>query len=93
MAEQEPTQQSEGAAPASVPQSVKAALERDGEGWRVRVPLGQENVSVEKRTFVREEIQVVRRTTEEVAKISETVRREELTLEKTGDLHVQEPPR
>ena len=60
--------------------------ERHERGWRVHVPVNAEDVSVQKRAFVVEEVEVRRELVEDVEPVTETVRREELRVETRGEL-------
>ena len=55
----------------------------------IRVPLHEEQVSVEKRTVVTEEINVGKRQFQDTERVSGTVRREEAHIQQEGDLHVE----
>lgn len=52
----------------------------------VRIPLMEEEVDVQKRAVVREEISVGKRPVEETRTVSDTVRREEARIESEGDV-------
>ena len=54
----------------------------------VEVPVREEQVEVEKRPVVYEEVGVGKRTTRETEQISDTVRREELRVDREGDASV-----
>ena len=60
-----------------------------GEGQTIDVPVREERVEVEKRPVVYEEVGLGKRATEETQQVSDTVRREELRMEKEGDIDVQ----
>jgi hypothetical protein len=60
-------------------------------GWTVRVPVRREEVSVEKRAVVVEEVVLRRRSVEEVVSREETLRREEIRVDAEGDLEVTQP--
>ena len=53
------------------------------------MPVREERVEVEKRPVVYEEVGLGKRATEETQQVSDTVRREELRMEKEGDIDVQ----
>jgi len=57
------------------------------------VPLSEDRVSVEKRPVVREEVEVGKRQVQDTKKVDRDVRREELKVEKEGDVSVEEEPR
>ena len=52
-----------------------------GEGDTIRIPLSEERASVDKNTFVREEVSVGKRTVEDVKDLSGEVRSEELIVD------------
>jgi len=52
-----------------------------GDGATIRVPLSREEVDVQKRTVVTEEVQVGQRRVEETKHVSETLRKEELDID------------
>jgi len=60
-----------------------------GEGETYRVPVRDEQVSVEKQPVEREEVSLGKRPVEETKRVSDTVRREEARVERTGDAKVQ----
>jgi uncharacterized protein (TIGR02271 family) len=62
---------------------------RDTESQTIDVPVREERLEVEKRPVVYEEVGVGKRATEEIQEVSETVRREELRMDKEGDIEVQ----
>jgi uncharacterized protein (TIGR02271 family) len=63
-----------------------------GETETINVPVREEHVEVEKRPVVYEEIGVGKRATQETQQVSETVRREELRMDKDGDVEVRHDP-
>jgi uncharacterized protein (TIGR02271 family) len=65
---------------------------RDTESETIKVPVREERLEVEKRPVVYEEVGVGKRATEETQQVSETVRREELRIDKEGDIDVQGEP-
>jgi uncharacterized protein (TIGR02271 family) len=65
------------------------ATERD----TVRVPVREERVEVEKQPVVYEEVGVGKRVTQETQQVSDTVRREELRMDKDGDVDVDAEPK
>ena len=71
--------------PDSRPSSPPAAVERSGEGWSIRIPLGEQRISVEKRVFVREELAVEKVARASVVQMTETVKSERLKLEGAND--------
>ena len=58
----------------------------------IDVPVREERLEVEKRPVVYEEVGVGKRATEETEQVSDTVRREELRMDKQGDIDVQGEP-
>ena len=65
-------------------------VEDDGE---MRIPLSEEQVRIEKRPVVRDEVVVGKRNVEGIQRVSEDVRREELRIDEQADTQtsVQEP--
>ena len=59
----------------------------EGEG-SIRVPVHEEQVLVEKRPVVKEEIKVGKQQVQETKQVSGTVRREEARIEGEGEGHV-----
>ena len=59
------------------------------EGQTIDVPVREERVEVEKQPVVYEEVGIGKRATQETEQVSDTVRREELRMEKEGDVDVQ----
>jgi uncharacterized protein (TIGR02271 family) len=59
----------------------------------IRVPVREERVDVEKQPVVYEEVGVAKRVTQETQKVSDTVRREELRVDKDGDVDVRADPK
>lgn len=55
----------------------------------VRIPLMEEEVDVQKRAVVREELSVGKRQVQDTEKVSDTVRREEARIESQGDVGVR----
>jgi uncharacterized protein (TIGR02271 family) len=66
------------------------------EGEEIRVPVQKEKVRLEKQTAVAEEVQVGKRPVTETEHLTDTVRREELRVDKEGNAKVRdtrkEPP-
>jgi uncharacterized protein (TIGR02271 family) len=62
-------------------ETVRGTIGSDSE---IRVPLSQEQVEVEKRPVVREAVKVGKRSVEETRNVSEQLRHEELTVDKSG---------
>jgi uncharacterized protein (TIGR02271 family) len=59
-----------------------------GEGEEIRVPLMEEHVTIEKHPVVAEEIEIGKRTVEETARVTGTVRREEAHIEHQRNVEV-----
>jgi len=58
------------------------------EGETISVPVREEQVTVEKRPVVTEEVSVGKRQVTETERVSDTVRREEAVIDRTGDGNV-----
>jgi len=58
-------------------------------GEEIRIPVREEQVHVEKRPVVKEEVTVGKRKVQDVETVSGTVRKEEVKVEKTGDVDVR----
>jgi uncharacterized protein (TIGR02271 family) len=54
-----------------------------------RVPVSEERVNVEKKPVVKEELEVGKRPVQETERVSDTVRREEARIDRSGDVDVQ----
>jgi uncharacterized protein (TIGR02271 family) len=65
---------------------------RIGEGETIRVPVREEQVTVEKTPVVTEEISIGKRQVQDTERISDTVRREEVGVEHSGQAHVSHRP-
>jgi uncharacterized protein (TIGR02271 family) len=63
-----------------------------GESQTIDVPVREERLEVEKEPVVYEEVGVGKRATQETETVSDTVRREELRMDKEGDIDVQREP-
>jgi uncharacterized protein (TIGR02271 family) len=68
--------------------NATAAAGTIGQEADIVVPLSREEVTLEKNTVVREEVEVGKRSVTETQHLSDTVRREEARIENTGDTHV-----
>jgi len=55
----------------------------------IRVPVREEQVSVEKQAVITEEINVGKRNVQEIKEVSGTVRREEARVEAEGEVDVK----
>jgi len=60
-----------------------------GEGETYRVPVREEQVTVDKQPVVREEVSLGKRQVQDSQRVSDTVRREEARVERQGDANVQ----
>jgi len=63
------------------------------ESETIRVPVREERVEVEKQPVVYEEVGVARRVKQETQQVSDSVRREELRVDKDGDGDVRVDPK
>jgi uncharacterized protein (TIGR02271 family) len=61
-----------------------------GEGKEIRIPVSEERVRVEKEPVVTGEVRVGKRAVQDTQRINDTVRREEVRVEKEGDVNVDE---
>ncbi len=61
-----------------------------GVGETYRIPVREEQVSVEKQTVVREEVFLGKRLVQETKSVSDTVRHEEAHIERKGDVNVHD---
>jgi len=59
-----------------------------GEGQEIRIPVSEERVRVEKQPVVTGEVRAGKRAVQGTQNVNETVRREELRVEKEGDANV-----
>ena len=59
---------------------------------KIRVPVTEERVDVEKQAVVYEEVEVGKRVTQDTRQVSDTVRREELRVDNDGDVDVRNSP-
>jgi len=60
-----------------------------GEGETYRVPVREEQVTVDKQPVVREEVSLGKRQVQGTQQVSDTVRREEAHIEREGDVNIQ----
>jgi uncharacterized protein (TIGR02271 family) len=60
-----------------------------GEGETYRIPVREEQVTVDKQPVVREEVSLGKRQVQDSQRVSDTVRREEARVERQGDVNVQ----
>jgi uncharacterized protein (TIGR02271 family) len=68
------------------PVEGRQATGQIGTEKEIRVPLSEERASVEKVPMVREEVRVGKRAVEDTRNITDQTRREELRVEKEGDV-------
>ncbi len=61
-----------------------------GEGETYRIPVREEQVTVEKQPVEREEVSFGKRPVQETQRVTDTVQREEARIEQVGDVNVQE---
>src|SRR5512133_929692 len=59
-----------------------------GPGEEVRIPVSEEQVTVEKRPVVKEEVTVGKRVVQDTARVGGEVRKEEVRVEREGDVDV-----
>lgn len=55
----------------------------------IRVPVSEERVQVTKQPVIKEEIDIGKRIVQETQQVTDTVRREEARIDRTGDVNVQ----
>ena len=63
---------------------------RIGEGEEIRVPVSEEQVHVEKQPVVKEEVRVGKRQTRDTETVTGNVRKEEIKVDKQGDVPVRD---
>jgi uncharacterized protein (TIGR02271 family) len=63
-----------------------AASSQIGSEREIRVPLSEEQVRVEKRPIVKEEVTVGKKKVQESRQVNEQVKREELKVDREGDV-------
>jgi len=68
---------------------LEASIERSPQGWSIRLPVRAEQVEIEKRVVVVEEVVVGRQRVEDVVRIEATTQREYLDVEAEGGLDIQ----
>ena len=61
-----------------------------GEGEEIRIPVSEERVSVTKEPVVTGEVRVEKRAVQDTQQVSDTVRREEVRVEKEGNVPVKD---
>jgi uncharacterized protein (TIGR02271 family) len=67
----------------------QAAASEIREGEEIRIPVTEEQVHVEKHPVVKEEVTVGKREAESIERVGGTVRKEEVRVEKKGDVNVE----
>ena len=70
------------------PASGQGATGEIGRDEEIRVPLSEERVRTEKQPVVNEEVRVGKRAVQRTENVSDSVRREELRIDKDGDVDV-----
>ena len=73
--------------PVQTRQGLEEALK---DGGTLRIVLHEEQVHIEKYPVVKEEIFISKRQTEETRHFSDTIKREEVHIERVGNVHIQE---
>jgi len=73
-----------------VPGSQASATGEIGDDQEIRVPLSEERVRVDKKPVVNEEVRVGKRQVQNTQQVSDTVRHEELRVDKDGDVDVND---
>jgi uncharacterized protein (TIGR02271 family) len=74
--------------PVSSTEAARMKVGEIREGESIRVPLREEQVTVEKTPVVTEEIEVGKRTVQETQRVSDTVRREEVSVDHDDEVEV-----
>lgn len=64
-----------------------------GEGEEIRIPVSEEEVRVEKQPVVKEEVTIGKRKKEDTERASDTLRKENIRVEKEGDVDVRDENR
>jgi len=67
----------------------RAASDVIREGEEIRIPVREEQVDVSKHAVVKEEVKVGKRVVQDTERVSGQVRKEEVHVEQTGDVNVQ----
>jgi len=63
------------------------------EGEEIRLPVREEQVHIEKQPVVKEEVTVGKRQVQDTERVAGSVRKEEVRVEKTGDVDVKQRPK
>jgi len=71
----------------------RASSETLGEGKEIRVLVRSEEVDIQKETAVAEEVTVGKRRVQETERVDENLRKEEIRVEKRGDVDVKDTKR
>jgi uncharacterized protein (TIGR02271 family) len=71
--------------------ALEAMPEPAGSGWSIRLRVRAEQVRITKQVVVRERVVLRRRELSEVASLDTSVRREELRIDREGQVEVTEP--
>lgn len=75
------------------PASRRAAKDSDFRSEEIRVPVRGDKVRVDKETVVREEVKVGKRAVPDTRRVTGTVRKEELRVDKEGDAKIRDTAR
>ena len=73
------------------PLPLEAHVEPSRGGWTIRLPLRAEHVTVHKQPVVVEEVAVQVRQVQDLVRLEDMVRREEVRAETEGDLEITQP--
>ena len=73
------------------PLPLEAHVEPARGGWTIRLPVRAEHVTVHKQPVVVEEVAVHVRHVQDLVRLEDTVRREEVRAETEGDLEITQP--
>lgn len=71
------------------PGSGQPSDQEIGEGESYRIPVHEEQVTVEKQAVVREEVALGKHSVQETQRVTDTVRREEAHVEREGDVNIK----
>ena len=85
-----PVQREEVVIERQAPTGEPTAASDIGPGEEIRVPVSEEQVSVEKKPVVKEEVTVGKRTVQDTERVAGEVRKEEVRVEREGDVSVRE---
>jgi len=75
------------------PVSGRAASGEIRQGEEVRIPVTEEQVHIEKKPVVTEEVTIGKRQVQDTEEVSGTVRKEEIKVEKKGNVDVKDKNR